>query len=144
MGAQNNDIIATKIMIGAGTRPAPAPMNKNLICIECPKGCALSIGVENCRVVEVTGNTCPKGSEYAISEIENPTRILTSTILAEGLVLKMIPVRTDSPIPKAKILEAMEEIKKIKINKPVSIGQILVKNFLGLGVNLISTRQIEG
>ncbi len=119
-------------------------MYKNLICIECPKGCELSVNIENFRVVEVTEHTCPKGKEYAISEIENPSRILTSTVLAEGLALKMIPVKTDSLIPKARILEAMEEIKKIKINKPVSVGEILVKNFLGLGVNLISTRQIEG
>lgn len=107
-------------------------------------GCALSVDIENCRVVNVTGNTCPKGKVYAISEIENPSRILTSAVLAQGLALKLIPVRTDSPIPKAKILPAMEEIKKIRINKPVSTGEIIVKNFLGLGVNLISTRQIEG
>lgn len=119
-------------------------MNKYLICIECPKGCGLSVDIENCRVVKVTGNTCPQGKEYAISEIENPKRILTSTVLAQGLALKMIPVRTDSPIPKNKILEAMEEIKRIKINKPAATGEILVKDFLGLGVNLISTRQIEG
>jgi CxxC motif-containing protein len=118
-------------------------MNKNLICIECPKGCGLSLDIENCRIVNVTGNACPKGKEYAISEIEHPSRILTSTALAEGLALRMIPVRTDSAIPKAKILEAMEEIKKIRINKPVSIGEIIVKDFLGLGVNLVSTRQIE-
>lgn len=115
----------------------------HLICIECPKGCGLSVDIENYRVINVTGNTCPKGKDYAISEIENPIRILTSTILAEGLALKMIPIRTDSPIPKTKILEAMKEIKKIRINKPVSTGEIIVKNFLGLGVNLISTRQIE-
>ncbi len=118
-------------------------MYKNLICIECPKGCGLSVDIENCRVINVTGNTCPKGKEYAISEIENPARILTSTVLSERLALKMIPVRTAAPIPKTKILEAMKEIKKIRINKPVSIGEIIVKNFLGLGVNLISTRQIE-
>jgi CxxC motif-containing protein len=120
------------------------PMNKNLICIECPKGCELSVDIENCRVVNVTGNSCPKGKEYAASEIENPKRILTSAVLAQGLALKMIPVRTDSPIPKVKILEAMEEIKKVKINKPVSAGEVLVKDFLSLGVNLIATRQLEG
>lgn len=116
----------------------------NLICMECPKGCGLSVDIENCRVVKISGNLCPKGKEYAESEIENPVRILTSTVFAVGLALKMIPVRTDSPIPKARIFEAMEEIKKIKINKPVSTGEIIVKNFLGLGVNLISTRQTEG
>ncbi len=119
-------------------------INKTLICIECPKGCGLSVDIENCSVVNVTGNACPKGKVYAVSEIENPKRILTSTVLAEGLTLKMLPVRTDLPIPKAKILEAMEEIKRIRIYKPVLMNEILVKDFLGLGVNLISTRQTEG
>ncbi len=119
------------------------PMNKKLTCIECPKGCDLSVDIENCRVVNVTANNCPKGKEYAASEIENPKRVLTSTVLAQGLALRMIPVRTDSPIPKVKILEAMEEIKRIRINKPVTAGEVLAKDFLGLGVNLIATRQIE-
>ena len=66
-------------------------MIKKLTCIECPKGCVLSVDVENCRVVEIAGSECPKGEKYAVAEIEYPTRILTSTVLAEGLPLKMIP-----------------------------------------------------
>ena len=115
-------------------------MTKKLTCIECPKGCLLSIDVENCRVVRVSGSECPEGEKYAIQEIENPTRILTSAVLAEGLSLKMVPVRTDKPIPKSKIMEAMSEIKKIRLKSPVKAGFVIVENFLGLGVNLLSTR----
>ena len=117
--------------------------NKKLTCIECPKSCSLSVDVENCRVVKMTGNECPEGEQYAIAEIENPVRVLTSTVLAEGLPLKMVPVRTDRPIPKPKILEAMAEIKRIRIKKPLKIGDIIAKNFLGLGVDLISTRDVS-
>lgn len=115
-------------------------MIKKLTCIECPKGCALSVDVENCRVIRVTGNECPKGEKYAVAEIETPTRILTSTVRAEGLPLKMIPVRTDRPIPKADISKAMAEIKKIRIKRPIYIGNIIVSDFLNLGINLIATR----
>lgn len=118
-------------------------MTKKLTCIECPKGCLLSIDVENCRVVKVSGNECPKGEKYAVQEIENPMRILTSAVLAEGLELKMVPVRTDKPIPKAKIMEAMSEIKKIRLKNPVKPGTIIVENFLALGVNLLSTRDVS-
>ncbi|MFA5085811.1 MAG: DUF1667 domain-containing protein, partial [Candidatus Omnitrophota bacterium] len=97
-------------------------MIKKLTCIECPKGCALSINIEGCRVVEVSGNECPKGEKYAIQEIENPIRILTSAVLAEGLSLKMVPVRTDKPIPKNRLAEAMEEVKKIRLKNPVKSG----------------------
>lgn len=115
-------------------------MIKKLTCIECPIGCSLSVDIENCRVVEVSGNKCPEGEKYAVSEVENPVRILTSTVLAEGLSFKIVPVRTDGPISKTKLKDAMEEIKKIKINKPVKIGDIICKDFLGLAVNLIATR----
>ena len=118
-------------------------MIKKLTCIECPKGCRLAVDVENGKVVKVTGNECPKGEKYAISEVENPARIVTSAILGQGLELKMIPVRTDRPIPKSRIFEAMNEIKKIRVQKPLSAGDIILKNFLGLDVNLISTRKAE-
>ena len=117
-------------------------MIKKITCIECPKGCSLSVDIENCRVREVTGAECPKGKPYAVSEVENPARILTSTVLTQGLSIKMCPVRTDKPIPKAKISDAIFEARKIKINKPVRIGDIIIRNFLGLGVNLIATRDV--
>lgn len=116
-------------------------MIKNLICIECPKSCALSVDIENCRVVKVSGNQCPKGEDYGKAEIENPLRILTATVICQGLSLKMAPVRTDKPIPKAKIQEAAGEIQKMRINRAVQPGDILARDFLGLGVNLIATRE---
>lgn len=115
---------------------------KKITCIECPKGCLLSIDIENCRVVKVIGNECPKGEKYARQEIENPMRVLTSVVLTEGLSMKMAPVRTDKPIPKTKLAEAMVEVKKIRLNTPVKSGSIIIENFLGLGVNLLSTRNV--
>lgn len=115
-------------------------MIKRVTCIECPKGCVLSVEAENRRVVKIAGSECPKGEKYAVSEIENPTRILTSAVLAEGLPLKMIPVRTDLPIPKSDIPKAMREIKKIRIKESLRMGDVIVKDFVGLGVNLVATR----
>lgn len=118
-------------------------MTKKFTCIECPKGCRLSVDIENNKVIKVSGNECPKGEKYAASEIENPVRILTSAVLCLGLSLKMVSVRTDKPIPKSRIFDAMNEIKKIKVTRPLKAGDIIVKNFLGLNVNLISTRKVE-
>ncbi|MDP3730553.1 MAG: DUF1667 domain-containing protein [Candidatus Omnitrophota bacterium] len=114
-------------------------MIKKITCIECPKGCLLSIDIENCRVVKVSGNECPKGEKYAVQEMENPMRIFTSAVLAEGLSLKMVPVRTDKPIPKGMLAAAMEEAKKIRLKSPVKSGSVIVEGFLGLGVNLFAT-----
>lgn len=115
-------------------------MNRKLTCIECPISCALSVDIEDCRVIKVSGNKCPKGETYAVSEIESPLRVLTSCVLTQGLSLKMIPVRTDKPIPKDKLKEAMVEVKRTKIGRDVSVGEIIIENFLDLGVNLVATR----
>ena len=117
-------------------------MKKTLTCIECPVGCTLELDIENCHVVAVSGNKCPKGHDYAIEEIENPKRILTSTVLTEGLPLRLLPVRTDRAIPKAKTMEAMRELKSIRVKKRLRAGDAVAENFMNLGVNLVATRSI--
>jgi CxxC motif-containing protein len=119
-------------------------MKKKIICIECPAGCGLVVEIENCRVTGVSGNTCPRGETYAVQEIENPCRILTSTVLAAGLPLTMVPVRTDKPIPKAKIREALQEIRRIRVRTHTSSGEVIKRDFVSPGVNLITTRDTSG
>ncbi|MFC1621373.1 DUF1667 domain-containing protein, partial [Candidatus Omnitrophota bacterium] len=108
-------------------------MNKNLTCIECPKSCTLSVDIENCKVISVSGGECPKGEKYAISEIENPQRILTSTLLTQGFSLKLLPVRTDKPIPKTRIKDAIKAIRSFKVTKSVKTGEMIIKDLLSLG-----------
>lgn len=117
-------------------------MTKKMICIACPIGCQLAVEIDGSRVIDVRGNKCEKGPAYARQEVENPTRMFTSTVLAEGLELKMVPVRTSTPIPKNKLLPAMEEIKKIRITNPVKIGDVIKEDFLGLKTKLIATRGV--
>ena len=119
-------------------------MQKQMICIECPKGCSLTAASDECGKLVVSGNDCPKGESYAIQEVTNPVRILTSTVRTKGLSVPMLPVRTDKAIPKSRLFEAMEEIKVIKINKIVVAGEVIRENFLGIiGINLIASRSIN-
>ena len=113
-------------------------MNKELICIECPKGCRMLIDIEDGKVSKVSGNACPKGTEYATAEIQDPRRIFTSSVLCEGLNIRMLPVRTDKPIPKALLMQAMEKVKKIRVTKPVKTGDVIASDFFGS--NLICGR----
>jgi len=116
-------------------------MIKEMICTECPVSCNLTVDYEGCTVTKISGNKCPKAEPYAASEIGNPQRILTSAVLCEGLAFKMLAVRTDKPIPRARLFDAMEEIKKFRLRIPVQSGDIICANFLGLGVNLIASRE---
>lgn len=115
-------------------------MKKSITCIECPKGCRLAIEVEGGRVSSVSGNECPKGEKYASIEIEDPRRFLTSTVRAEGLNLKMVPVRTDRPIPKRDILKGAEYVRGLVVKEPLKAGDVVVKRFLGHKADLIATR----
>ncbi len=118
-------------------------MIKKVTCIECPKGCILSVSVKNSKVINIRDNECPKGEKHVVAEIENPCRTFTSTVLARGLSLKMVPVKTDQPIQKSLILKAAQEVRKIRISMAVQVGDIIVKNFLSAGANLIATSAAE-
>jgi CxxC motif-containing protein len=118
-------------------------MIRKLTCIDCPKGCLLTIEADGSHVINVTGNQCEKGIAYAQQEIEDPRRILASTILTQGLSVKMLPVKTSAPIPKIKLMEAMAEVKRLRLDRPVAVNEPIVKNFMGLGVDLVSTRPAE-
>lgn len=116
---------------------------KTITCIECPVGCRIGVDMEGCRVVKVSGNKCPKGEKYAISEIENPMRVLTTTVAAEGLGIRRLPIRTSAPISKAKIPEVMRVIRSVKVSRPVRVGESIVKNVCGTGADIVVTRSVD-
>lgn len=111
---------------------------RELICIVCPKGCHLEVDIES---EKVTGNTCKRGEVYGLNEVKNPTRIVTSTIrIKDGSV---VPVKTENPIPKNMIFDVMKEINSYEVILPVKVGDILIENVLGTGVNIIATKSIK-
>ncbi len=118
-------------------------MPKEMTCIVCPNSCHLLIDVENGKVLKVTGNKCVRGEEFAKQEIENPQRLFTTTVIARGLSLKMIPVRTNRTIPKAKLFEAMQAVRGLVVDHPVKVGESIVHKFIGLEVDLIATRNVQ-
>jgi CxxC motif-containing protein len=106
-------------------------------------GCRLTVKLEGNEVVSVTGNTCPRGEEYARKECTNPERILTSTVKINGAVHRVLPVITDREIPLGKLFEAMEAIRKVEVDAPVKEGDILIEDILGTGANVIASRSMD-
>lgn len=114
-------------------------MEKEFVCICCPMGCRLSVKMNaSGEVTGVTGNTCKRGEEYAVSEVTSPVRMVTSTVRSKNGV--MVPVKTREPIPKGKIFECMEMIKSAQISLPVQVGDVIVKDVAGTGIDIIATR----
>ena len=109
-----------------------------LICIVCPQGCHLKVDEEN--GYEVKGNSCPRGAEYGKKELVNPTRVITTTVAIEGGIYRRIPVKTAGDIPKGMIFDIMEEINKVVVKAPVKVGDVIIENVLGTGVNVVSAK----
>lgn len=112
---------------------------KILTCIQCPLGCALTVTVENGKVVEVKGHTCKRGAVYGEKEVTNPTRTVTSTVKVLGGALPVLPVKTSGDIPKGKIFDCMQEINRVTVNAPVSIGDVIIKGVCGTSADVIAT-----
>ena len=112
-------------------------MKRELTCIVCPIGCQLSVTLENGTVTEVSGNTCPRGKQYAIDECTNPVRTITTT--ARTTNGGVIPVKTDRPIPKNLMFDCMKEIDCSVVTLPAKIGDIVIENLLGTGANVVVT-----
>lgn len=118
-------------------------MLKEYTCIMCPRGCDINVELEKEAIVLIEGAGCQKGTDYVKQELTDPRRNIASSVIVEEGALTLVSVKLDSPIPKAKIFEVMEEIKKVRVQAPVTIGQILVNNVLGLNCNVIATKAVE-
>lgn len=111
-----------------------------LTCIGCPLGCSVKVTLENNIIISVEGNTCKRGEIYARKEITAPTRIVTSTVRVTGSDISMVSCKTASDIPKEKIFDVIDALKDISVAAPVRIGDVLVKNVSGTGVDIIATK----
>ena len=145
-------------------------MRKTITCIICPNGCLLSAdvsepgtdapvtGAENPRSIDspvtgtgcprvidspVTGAGCPRGEAYYIQEITDPRRTLTSSVLVKGGELPLCSVRLTDPVPIARIPDVMKEIRKMKVEAPLESGTVLIRDVLGLGSDVITTKTIQ-
>lgn len=115
-------------------------MEKEFTCIICPRGCRLTIDDE----LNVKGNLCPRGKAYAISEVTNPTRTITSSIRVNNRENLLVSVKTSAPVPKGKIFEVMDAINKLSCSAPTKIGQIIKKDIASIsGVDIIITKEID-
>ena len=114
---------------------------RELICIGCPLGCPLTVRIDG-EKVEVSGNTCKRGEDYAHKEVLSPTRIVTSSVHVNGGELSMVSVKTKVDIPKGKIFDIMKEIRETSVEAPVAIGDVVIENCAGTGIPIVATKNV--
>ena len=110
---------------------------RNLTCIVCPRGCQMTVTLEDGKVINVEGNFCKRGVTYANDECTNPKRTVTSTVRC--LDGSIVSVKTESTIPKEKMFEVMEEINAVSPVGDLKIGDVVIENVCGTGVNVVAT-----
>lgn len=118
---------------------------KNLICIGCPLGCTILVRLQEAQIIEIKGNSCPRGASYARKELTNPTRVVTSSVRVKGANgdIKMVSCKTSCDIPKDKIWPVVKALKDTVVSSPVRMGDVLIKNIADSGADILATKNME-
>lgn len=119
--------------------------DQTVICISCPLACMITVTFDDRGdVLGIANNQCKEGEKYAVAECKFPGRILTTTIPTEGSSRKLLPARTNKPVPKEQLMECMKSLSKTKVKPPVKMGQVIFANILDTGADLIATDELLG
>lgn len=113
-----------------------------VICIECPLGCMVRVDMENGMAQNIYGYSCKRGEAYALKEITNPVRMVTSTMKVKNGERPLVSVKTKEPIPKNKMFECMAEINRTEAIAPISAGDVLIDNVAETGIAIIATKDV--
>jgi CxxC motif-containing protein len=112
-----------------------------IICVACPKGCRLGVQRENGEIL-VTNAGCKHGREYAVGELNDPRRMLASTVRVHNGLHPLVPVYTEAPFPKGMIPDLLKEISHVQVTAPIKCGQVIIKDALKTGIDVLASRDI--
>ena len=116
-------------------------MKYELTCINCPMGCRITADYDGKEVTNIEGYTCKRGLDYAQTEITDPTRMVTALVGVEGSHVPL-SVKTREAIRKPLVFEVLAKIRETTIVPPVRIGDVIIPDVCGSGVDVIATENI--
>ena len=117
-------------------------MKGQFICVVCPISCPVNAEWNDTELLSIDHAQCKLAWEFIGSEIFDPRRTVTSTVLVEGAGLPLVSVKTDSPVPKDRVMDVMDRLADVVVRAPVGIGEVLVPDILGTGSNIVATREV--
>lgn len=118
-------------------------MKRTFTCIVCPNGCEIETEYEGTQVLSVTGNLCPKGKTYVTQELVDPRRTIATSVRVLNGTMPLTSVRLTNAVPKDRIFDVMDEINRQILTAPVRIGDVVIADVLGLGSDVIVTKNID-
>jgi CxxC motif-containing protein len=119
-----------------------ATIEEKLICVTCPKGCTLLVTHEGATVLKVE-NGCKRGHDYARQELSDPRRMVATTVRIKDGIHPLMPVYTSAPFPKPRIPELLAALRKLELQTPVALDQVLISDVLGTGIDIKASREMK-
>lgn len=116
-------------------------MKRELTCIGCPMGCRITAELTNGAVTDVQGNTCNVGKKYAVEELTCPKRMLTALVRVADSAAPLC-VKTREPVEKARLFECLRALRAVEVRRPVQIGEVVLADICGTGVDVVATKSI--
>lgn len=113
---------------------------KHFVCVVCPIGCEIDVVHDGGKIISMEGNKCEKSEEFVTQELIEPMRTLTTTVRVEGSRWPVIPVRTDKSVPKRLFPRIVRQLRRINLQAPVNMLDVVVSDVLHTGANIIATR----
>ena len=113
-----------------------------IVCVVCPISCAVLVEFEGNGIIRTDHNQCKLALDYVADELFDPRRTLTTSLPVDGGTGPLVSVKTDRGIPKDRVLEAMRSISGLHVSAPVKIGDVIVADLLGTGIDLVATRNV--
>jgi CxxC motif-containing protein len=113
-----------------------------IICVACPKGCPLQVKHEGGEPLEIIGAGCRRGKDYAICELQDPRRMVASTVKVKGGLHPLVPVYTRQGFPKPLIPQLAKELRNVEVPAPVKLDQVVLADALGTGIDIIASRDM--
>ncbi|NMC68011.1 MAG: DUF1667 domain-containing protein [Spirochaetales bacterium] len=115
-----------------------------MICIQCPLGCKIKVQLDDDnKVLDISGFTCKSGKEYAMQEVTDPHRVITTSIKVIDGKCELVSVKTNKPVPKRLIPSIMDIIKNSSIHAPVGLNQVVISNIANSGADIITTKEVD-
>ncbi len=114
---------------------------EKLTCVLCPVGCELE-AMHTERGLDLRGHMCEKGIEFATEEILYPKRNIATSVPVKGRAARLVSVRLSDRVPREMIFPVLAEIARLRPEAPIKRGDVLLRNVLGTGADVIATRTV--
>jgi CxxC motif-containing protein len=93
------------------------------------------------ELLNLDRSQCKLAWDYVRSEIFDPRRMVTTTVLVEGSDLPLVSVKTDTAVPKEMMIQVMDHLAGVVVQAPIDVGDVIIENVLGTGSNIVATRK---